>query len=78
MQSDFRNRIQNVNGYGEHPFTFLEPGAHQLIGDMVSIDLIENGDRPARENWQRKQLSNLINHASVSYTHLTLPTIYSV
>jgi len=65
MQSDFRNRIQNVNGYGEQPFTFLEPGAHQLIGDIVSIDLIENGDRPARENWQRKQLSNLINHAYV-------------
>jgi len=65
MQSDFRNRIQNVNGYGDQPFTFLEPGAHQLIGDIVSIDLIENGDRPARENWQRKQLSNLINHAYV-------------
>ena len=65
MQSYFRNRIQNVNGYGDQPFTFLEPGAHQLIGDIVSIDLIENGDRPARENWQRKQLSNLINHAYV-------------
>jgi phenylacetate-CoA ligase len=63
--SDFKNRIQNVNGYGDSPFSFLEPGAQQLIGDIVSIDLIENGDRPARENWQRKQLSNLINHAYV-------------
>jgi phenylacetate-coenzyme A ligase PaaK-like adenylate-forming protein len=65
MQSDLKNRIQNVNGYGDQPFTFLEPDAHQLVGDIVSIDLIENGDRPARENWQKKQLSNLINHAYV-------------
>jgi phenylacetate-CoA ligase len=65
MQSDLKNRIQNVNGYGDQPFTFLEPAAHQLIGDIVSIDLIENGDRPTRENWQKKQLSNLVNHAYV-------------
>ena len=65
MQSDLKNRIQNVNGYGGPPFTFLEPDVRQLVGDIVSIDLIENGDRLARENWQRKQLSNLINHAYV-------------
>jgi phenylacetate-coenzyme A ligase PaaK-like adenylate-forming protein len=65
MQFDFKNRIQNVNGYGDKPFTFLEPEARQLVGDLVSIDLIENGDRQARENWQKKQLSNLINHAYV-------------
>src|SRR3984893_9431671 len=65
MQSDLKNRIENVNGYGDQPFTFLDPDAHQLVGDIVSIDLIENGDRLARENWQRKQLSNLINHAYV-------------
>jgi phenylacetate-CoA ligase len=65
MQSDLKNRIQNVNGYGDQPFTFLEPDARQLVGDIASIDLIENGDRPAREIWQKKQLSNLINHAYV-------------
>ena len=57
MQSDLKNRIQNVNGYGGPPFTFLEPDVRQLVGDIVSIDLIENGDRLARENWQKTQLS---------------------
>jgi phenylacetate-CoA ligase len=65
VQLDFKNRIQNVNGYADSPFSFLEPGAQQLIGDIVSIDLIENGDSAARVNWQRKQLGNLINHAYV-------------
>jgi phenylacetate-coenzyme A ligase PaaK-like adenylate-forming protein len=63
MQSDFKNRIQNVNGYADQPFTFVEPDAHRLIGEIASIDLVENGDRPTRENWQKKQLSNLIKHA---------------
>jgi phenylacetate-coenzyme A ligase PaaK-like adenylate-forming protein len=65
MQSDFTNRIQNVNGYGDQPFVFLDPEAHKSVAHIASIDLIENGDRPARENWQKKQLSNLINHAYV-------------
>jgi phenylacetate-CoA ligase len=65
MQSMLKNRIQNVHGYADQPFTFVEPDAHRLIGDISSIDLVENGDRPARENWQKKQLSHLINHAYV-------------
>jgi hypothetical protein len=65
MQFGLKNRIQNVNGYADQSFTFLEPDARQLVGDIASIDLIENGDRPARENWQKRQLSNLINHAYV-------------
>jgi phenylacetate-CoA ligase len=62
MVLDLKNRIQNVNGYGDRPFSFVGD-AQQILGDIVSIDLIENGDRPARENWQKKQLSHLINHA---------------
>jgi len=65
MQSNFRNRIQNVNGYGDKPFTFLDLDAHNCIAHIASIDLIENGDRLARESWQKKQVSNLINHAYV-------------
>lgn len=65
MQSSFRDRIQNVNGYGDQPFTFLDPEAHRVVGHIASIDLIENGDRGARDNWQKKQLGNLTNHAYV-------------
>ena len=65
MQLDFRNRIQNVNGYSDRSFNFLDPDSHNCIAHIASIDLIENGDRSARESWQRKQLDNLINHAYV-------------
>jgi phenylacetate-CoA ligase len=65
MQLDFKNRIQNVNGYSDKSFNFLDQDAHNCIAHVASIDLIENGDRSARESWQRKQLANLINHAYV-------------
>src|SRR6266508_6594789 len=65
MQSSFKDQIQNINGYGDQPFTFLDPDAHRVVGHIASIDLIENGDWGARENWQKKQLGNLINHAYV-------------
>jgi len=65
MQSSFKGRPQNVNGYGDQPFSFLDPDAHRTIGHIASIDMIENGDRRAREYWQKKQLGNLVNHAYV-------------
>jgi len=63
MQSTFKGRLQNVNGYGDQPFAFLDSEAHRVIGHIASIDLIENGEKRAREYWQKKQLSNLVNHA---------------
>jgi phenylacetate-CoA ligase len=65
MQSSFKDRVQSVNGYGDQPFTFLDPDAERIVGHIASIDLIENGDRGARESWQKKQLANLTNHAYV-------------
>ena len=65
MHSSFKDRPQNINGYGDQPFAFLDPDAHRLIGHITSIDLVENGDKAARESWQRRQLNNLINHAFV-------------
>jgi phenylacetate-coenzyme A ligase PaaK-like adenylate-forming protein len=65
MKSGFKDRIQNIGGYGDQPFTFLDPEAHRVVGHIASIDLIENGDRAARENWQKKQLTHLANHACI-------------
>jgi len=65
MPSSFKDRPQNVNGYGDQPFNFLDPDGYRAIGHIASIDLIENGDKAARENWQRKQLGNLTSHAYV-------------
>jgi phenylacetate-coenzyme A ligase PaaK-like adenylate-forming protein len=65
MDFSFKDRPQNISGYGEQPFAFLDPDAHQVIGHIASIDLIENGDAAARARWQRKQFGNLANHAYV-------------
>ena len=65
MQSSFKDRSQNVNGLGDQSFNFLDPEGHRVVGHIASIDLIENGDKAARENWQKKQLGNLINHAYI-------------
>jgi phenylacetate-CoA ligase len=65
MRFDFKNRPQNINGYSGQAFNFLDPEAHKFAAHIVSIDLIENGDRLARESWQKTQLSNLVNHAYV-------------
>src|ERR1700759_3364350 len=45
MRLNFRGPQQNLNGYSDQPFTFVDPEAHQLIAHMASIDLIENGGR---------------------------------
>jgi phenylacetate-CoA ligase len=63
MQLNFRGRSQNINAYADQPFTFVDPDAHRLLGHIASIDMIENGERRAREYWQKKQLANLVNHA---------------
>jgi phenylacetate-CoA ligase len=65
MRFDFKNRPQNINGYSGQPFNFLDPEAHKFAAHIASIDLIENGDRLARESWQKTQLNNLVNHAYV-------------
>jgi phenylacetate-coenzyme A ligase PaaK-like adenylate-forming protein len=65
MRSSFKARPQNINGYGDQPFSFLDPYADRTLGHIASIDVIENGDRRAREYWQKKQLGNLVNHAYV-------------
>jgi phenylacetate-CoA ligase len=65
MHSSFKDRPQNISGYGDLPFNFLDPEAHRVVGHIASIDLIENGDRAARESWQKKQFGNLANHAYV-------------
>ena len=63
MRLNFSGRHQNLNGYADEPFDFVNSEADRVLGKIVSIDMIENGERRACEYWQKKQLSNLINHA---------------
>lgn len=41
----------------------MSPAALEDLANIKAVDLIENGDRAARESWQNKQLTNLLRHA---------------
>lgn len=53
----------NSNAYRAQPFTFLDQAAQNDLALITAIDLIENGDRIARQSWQNRQLTNLLKHA---------------
>src|SRR5438477_4796550 len=59
---DLLRRPINTDAYGERPYTCLDQAAHNDLANITAIDLIENGDRAARENWQNRQLTNLLKH----------------
>jgi phenylacetate-coenzyme A ligase PaaK-like adenylate-forming protein len=63
MLSDLTARSLHSNAYSDRPFTFLDQSAQNYLANITAIDLIENGDRTARENWQNRQLTNLLRHA---------------
>jgi phenylacetate-coenzyme A ligase PaaK-like adenylate-forming protein len=63
MFSDSFNKNITINAFSEKPFTFLNPQAHDNLAAIIEINLIENGSRASRENWQLKQLNNLFEFA---------------
>src|SRR5215469_6203040 len=63
MPLDLIERPLTGKAYGERPFTFLDQAAQNDLANVMAIDLIENGDRAAREDWQNRQLTNLLKHA---------------
>ena len=63
MFSDLILRPVNAKAYNDRPFTFLDQDAQNDLANIITINLVENGDRAARENWQNRQLTNLLRHA---------------
>jgi phenylacetate-coenzyme A ligase PaaK-like adenylate-forming protein len=63
MFTDLTGRPVNPDAYSARPFTFLDQVQQNDLANMVAINLIENGDRTAREHWQNRQLTNLLKHA---------------
>jgi phenylacetate-CoA ligase len=68
MPFDLLKRPLNGNAYGDRPFTFLDQAAQNDLANVMAINLIENGDQAARENWQNRQLTNLLKHAHARST----------
>jgi phenylacetate-coenzyme A ligase PaaK-like adenylate-forming protein len=63
MLSDLAARSLSSNAYSDRPFAFLDHAAQKDLANITAINLIENGDRTARQNWQNRQLTNLLKHA---------------
>ncbi len=63
MISHFSQIPLRQSAYSSQPFAFLDQRSHDDLAAVMEIDLIENGDRVARENWQGRQLTNLLKHA---------------
>jgi phenylacetate-CoA ligase len=76
MFSDLSTRPLNANAYSDLPFTFLDQAAQNDLANITAINLIENGDRLARENWQNRQLTKLLRHAQArsSFWRKRLPS----
>jgi phenylacetate-CoA ligase len=68
MFSNLTGRPLRPGAYDDHPFTFLKHAEQNDLANIAAINLIENGDRIARENWQNKQLTNLLRHAHARST----------
>jgi phenylacetate-CoA ligase len=63
MFSDMSDRPLYRNAYHTAPFTFVSQVAQNELANITAINLLENGDRTARETWQNHQLTNLLRHA---------------
>jgi phenylacetate-CoA ligase len=63
MFPDFTGRPLNPGAYSDLPFAFLNQAPQNDLANITAINLIENGDRVARENWQNRRLTSLLRHA---------------
>ncbi len=63
MFSGLTARPLRADAYGDRPFTLLDQASQNDLANITAINLIENGDRTAREHWQNRQLTNLLRHA---------------
>ena len=64
MQFDLSNIPIKNRAYSEKPMTFIDPSPKNFLGAIIDMVVIETGNPVAREDWQRKQLRNLLQHAS--------------
>ena len=63
MKIDFSKLPFKNRAFSEKPMTFWETEPKQLLSAIMDLIAIETGDRTARENWQKAQVSNLLKHA---------------
>lgn len=57
-------RALSPSAYGTAPLELVPHQAQVQFANITAMQLLENGDRTARETWQRAQLSNVLTHAA--------------
>lgn len=55
-------RELHSTAFSTMPLRFVEPGVANVIANITAINLLENGNREARDLWQMRQLANLLQH----------------
>jgi phenylacetate-coenzyme A ligase PaaK-like adenylate-forming protein len=60
---NLETRMLEPDAFGRAPFTFLDQEYQNDLTNIVAINLIENGNRAAREIWQNGQLTNVLRSA---------------
>lgn len=66
MQFDFSRLPFKNRAFSEKPMTFIDQPPKNFLAAIVDVIALETGSRVAREYWQRKQLQNLLEHATQS------------
>lgn len=64
MQFDFSKVPLRNRAFSEKPMTFIDQEAKNYLAAVIDLVAIETGNRAAREDWQHKQLQNLLRHAA--------------
>lgn len=52
------------SAYSTNPLELVPRNVQLQLSNISAIQLLEHGDRVARENWQRAQLGNVLTHAA--------------
>lgn len=66
----------NRDAFSSQPLSFLDRAESDDLSTCLQIHLLENGSRVARDEWQKKQLTNLLNYAYANskYWRTRLPS----
>jgi phenylacetate-CoA ligase len=64
MRLDFSALPLKNRAFSDRPMLFLDEEPRNFLSTLLDLSAIETGSRVARENWQQKQLQNLLIHAA--------------
>jgi phenylacetate-CoA ligase len=64
MRFDFSDVPFRRRAFSEKPMSFIDQQAKNVLAAIIDVVAVETGNRDARDYWQRKQLQNLLEHAT--------------